>query len=121
MKLASVLSGLGFAALTTLAGSALALRTGVGLTIGDITVYGSNARIFIASGVSGSTPACGSGHPNHLGINLSTDKGRAQLSIATAAMLSGKTINMTGGAGCISVDTPGGNNWQELDQISLNP
>jgi hypothetical protein len=121
MKIASVLSGLGFAALTSLAIPALAARTGVGLTIGDITIYGSNARIFFSSGISGSTPACGSGHPSHFGINLATDKGRAQLSLATAAMLSGKTVNVLGTSGCIAVDTPGTNNWQELDQLSMNP
>jgi hypothetical protein len=121
MKIASVLAGIGFATLTSLAVPALAARTGVGLSIGDITVYGSNARIFISSGISGSTPACASSHPNHFAINVSTDKGRAQLSIATAAMLSGKTINVLGLGTCLAVDTPGTLNWQELDQISMNP
>lgn len=121
MKMVSLLSSLGFALVASIAIPASAARTGVNLTIGDITVYGSNARIAISGGtLSGTKASCTpSSRQNHFGINLATEKGRAQLSLATAAMLSGKVIFVTGKDTCIAVDVPGTSDWQELDQISL--
>ena len=122
MRMVSLLSFLCLAAIASVTTPASAARTGIGLTITDITVIGSNARIYIRTGVRCSRPGCTSAsHQNHFGIDVTTDKGRAQLSIATAAMLSGKTINLTGYNTCIAVDTPGTNDWQELNQISMNP
>jgi hypothetical protein len=120
MRIRTLLSGLGFGAFFLIAGTAFAARTGVSLSIQDITVIGTQARIFIGSGLSGTAPTCGSAHPSHFGIDLTTDKGRAQLSLATAAMLSGKTINVTGATtstDCITSDFAA----QNLYQLTLNP
>jgi hypothetical protein len=118
MKIVSLVSLVAFAALTFAASPALAVRNGVELTITDVTVYGSNARIYFETGVAGSTPGCTTAARNkHFAINVSTNKGKAQLSLATAALLSGKTVNVLGLDTCLTVESTG---WQELDQITIN-
>ena len=120
MKTISLLSILSFAALAFNAAPAAAARTGVSLTITEITVIGTNARISFSSGLSGTKAGCTStSRQNHFGINVGTNKGRALLQVATAALLSGKTVNVTGFDTCIAVDTTL-IDWQELNQLSLN-
>ena len=123
MKFPSLVPVLSFVALSASATPALAVKSATLLTIGDITVIGFNARISVASlrGTNGGmAPACGAGSPELFGIDLATNKGRAQLELAMAAVLSGKTVNLTGGTGCMAVDTASVN-IQTLDQLSLNP
>ena len=119
MKLISLLSALSFVALALNAAPADAARTGVSLTITEITVIGTNARISFATGLTGTKAGCTSAsRQNHFGINLGTNKGRALLSVATAALLSGKTVNVTGFDTCIAVDAAT-IDWQELNQLSI--
>jgi len=121
MYVRSLLSGLLFGAMSLVTVSALAFnRTGVGLTIVDVSVFGSNARITVSGTLSGTVPACHtSGSANAFGLNLGTDKGRAQLSIAVAAMLAGKTVNITGPSTntCVATDAQ----TQDTFQLTLNP
>lgn len=105
-------------ALTLLATPAMAATSGVNVTIADITIAGSHARISFVNGIAGTAPACGNAHPKHFGIDLATNQGRAQLSLATSAVLSGKTVNVVGHASsCVTSDFAA----QTLVQLTLNP
>jgi hypothetical protein len=126
MKFRSLLGSMGFIALATIAGPASAVRNGVNLTISALTVSGpeNKATIAFASGVSGVSLCSSAGKANHFAIDLTSDKGKAQLSLATNAMLFGHTVNVASqllngvSDQCTSVF---GNQVQILDQITLNP
>lgn len=118
MNIRKLVAYVSFGTLTLFAGSAFAARTGTSLTIDNITVYHGNARIYIASGLSGTSLSCGSAHPNDLGIPLGTAHGTALLNLATAAMLSGRLINVTGSGStgdCVATDFDA----QRLVQLTL--
>ena len=118
MKTLSMLSLLGFTVLTAFAPDASAVRTGVTLTIGDITIEGTErARIYVP-GLSGTAPACGSSRPHHFSMDQTTNKGRAQLDLATAAMLSGKPVHVHGLDTCLTILNTA---YQQLGQLTLNP
>ncbi len=122
MKIFSV-AALGFLGLSLIATPALAVKSATGLTISDITIIGTDrARIAISSlsgTTGGSAPGC-SVAATLFAIDLTSQKGRALLNLATAAVLAGKTVNITGGNGCIAVDNAT-SLIQTLDQLTLNP
>src|SRR5688572_25446110 len=117
MNIRTILSSGAFLVGSLTAGSALATRTGVGVTILDVTIAGSHARVtFNSAGMSGTVPTCHNAGTNAFGINLTTDKGKAQFSLAMSALLAGRTLNVAGtnGAGgtCVTSDS----NAQEFVQ-----
>src|SRR5262249_31348862 len=124
MNIRSVVALFAFTGLVSVAHTASAARTGVNLSIGDITVEGTgdHARIFISAGtLTGTAPAGCSANPNHFAIDLTTNKGRAQFSIAESAILAGRQIYVTGlntgtSADCMQVGTL---NLQVLDQLTI--
>jgi hypothetical protein len=119
MHIRNLVSGVVFGAVALFAGSALAAgRTGAGLTVVDVTVFGSNAKITVSGTLSNSAATCGSGQQNAFAIELATPIGRAQLSMAMAALLAGRVVHITGttsNTDCLLTDV----NNQRLIQISL--
>jgi hypothetical protein len=120
MKNLFVSALLGIAVLSAFPKPALAARTGASVAITDITIVGTGdkARLLITAGVAGTAPACGLAKPNEFAIDLATNKGRSIINLATAAMLSGKSVNVAGLETCLLV---GGTYYQTLDLITLNP
>lgn len=87
--------------------------------ISDITMQGTQfARIAVTS-ASGARPAChNAGYTIHYGFDISTNKGRALLSTATAALLAGKRVSATGAGSCTNLGTV---TIETLDSLTLWP
>src|SRR6188768_62444 len=91
-------------AMTSLAAS-VAKASSVSGVIKNVTIRGTNyAVIMTASTVSG-RPSCHNGTIYDYAFDLSTTKGKALLSTAQAAMMSGKTVTITGGSGSTACTT----------------
>lgn len=96
------LFGLGFAAVSTAyAGQATQVN------ISSVQVVGSSTSPYAAIGMNGisGAPSCATFPAIVMYADLSTNKGRAILSTATAAMLAGKKVTVIGTGGCT---TPSG-------------
>jgi hypothetical protein len=122
MHIRNLVSGVVFGAVALSAGSALAAgRSGGGLTVVDVTIYGSNAKITVSGTLVNTAATCGglpNVQPNAFAMELGTTLGRAQLSMAMAALLAGRVVHITGTAtngDCLTTDVAN----QRLIQISL--
>src|SRR5688572_14114662 len=99
MRIRNLLSGLVFGTVALSAGSALAAsRSGAALTVVDVTSYGANAKITLSGTFVNTAATCGAAQPNAFAMDLGTTLGRAQLSMAMAALLAGRVVHITGTA-----------------------
>jgi len=111
----AALLGLGLTGLaaTAHAGSA----TG---TVTTIDIEGTRFAFLRLSTSPSSRPAC---HPNlqqsAFAIDLDTSKGRAILSVATSAMLAGKTVEIIGNNACIDTGSTGLGNIESIDRFTI--
>lgn len=127
MHIRNLVSGVVFGTVALFAGSALAAgRTGGGLTVVDVTIYGNHAKITVSGTLSNTAATCNSlpnVQPNAFAMDLTHNTaagavGRAQLSIAMAALLAGRVVHITGtttNGDCLQTDVLN----QRLLQISL--
>ena len=64
----------------------------------------SFARVRLSGAAIGGRPAChNAAYTTHYGFDISTPKGKALLSTATAAMLAGKTVSLGGVGTCTNL------------------
>jgi hypothetical protein len=87
--------------------------------VSDITLQGTQfARIAVTT-ASGARPAChNAAYTIHYGFDLGTNKGRALLSTATAALLAGKRVTATGAGSCTNLGTV---TIETLDSLTIWP
>lgn len=91
-------------------------------TIADITVEAGTqyARIALNGSAITGRPACHNAtYTVHYGFDVSTAKGKALLSLATAASLAGKTIRITGSNACVTVAS--GLTLEDVESLVLFP
>jgi hypothetical protein len=92
-----------------LAASAMALATpeagaseAISRPLLEVTIEGSNyARLSVSGSAIGGRPGCHTaGFTVHYAWDISTTKGKAMLSMAQAALLAGRRVNVTGTGTC---------------------
>jgi hypothetical protein len=86
--------------------------------IQDVTIGGPNfARVAVGTVAVGGRPAChNAAYTTHWGFDISTAKGKATLSVATAALLASRRVYVIGTNGCVDV---GSIRLEEVDTIVL--
>jgi hypothetical protein len=86
----------------------------VGARITRIDHYAAGNVLVTFNMTKTSNPSCASASPSSLVFSAATDAGRALLSTVTAAMLAGKTVNLTGLNTCLVLT-----NFETLSQIAV--
>ena len=71
--------------------------------IKNVTIKGTNFAVIMLTSATGSRPACHTASIYEYAFDISTSKGRALLSTAQAAMMSGKQTTVTGGTTCTTI------------------
>lgn len=107
--------GLGLVVLAARADAASA--TG---TVQQIEIVGTQYAILRINGTSGSRPVCHTGGQQQtaFSVDLGTNKGRSLLSIATAAQLAGRSVEVYGAGTCLTPGSPYGDVEQVARVIS---
>jgi hypothetical protein len=88
-------------------------------TIADITVDSGAqyARVYLNGPTVTGRPACHNAvFVTHFAFDISTAKGKALLSVATAAFLAGKSVFITGSNTCIN---PGSGNMESISSLAI--
>jgi hypothetical protein len=86
-------------------------------TVMQIEMVGTRyALVRINGSTSGTRPGCHAGGAQQLAysMDLNTVKGRALLSLASAAQLAGRSLEVYGGGTCLTVGTP----YTDVEQIA---
>jgi hypothetical protein len=85
--------------------------------IANIQITGTSfAKVYVTLAVGG-RPSCHNGGTTEYAFDVSTNKGRALLSIAQAALLAGKYVSIIGGSTCTTI---GGQSIETLQTLTLN-
>ena len=85
--------------------------------VANIQVTGTSFVILYVQGTVGNRPSCHSGGNNEYAFDVSTNKGRALLSTAQAALLAGRYVSIFGGSSCTTV---GAQPIETLQTLILN-
>jgi hypothetical protein len=83
----------------------------------NVTIKGANYAVVMTAIPPSGRPGCHNGGTYEYAFDISTSKGRALLSTAQAALLSGKTATIIGGSSCTTVAT--GSAVETVQTISL--
>ena len=71
------------------------------LTVHRVRIDASGmGYVWFASALTGTPAPCGTSHPNQLSFDTTTDGGKAILSMALSAKMSGKSISASGTNSC---------------------
>lgn len=127
MRQKSVLNLLGslLSAAALVLTSAAASASSGGNTIYMLSIRGTQYAVIGLNGGPYTTgrPSChdSSGfYGAHWAFDVSTSKGKAQLAVAQAALLSGKTVTVTGGTTCVNVASSGTLNIEVATELQIN-
>lgn len=127
MRQKSVLSLLGslFSAAALVLVSSAASASSANNTIYSLSIRGTQYAVIgvIGGPYTTSRPACHdtSGfYYAHWAFDVSTAKGKAQLAVAQAALLSGKTVIVNGGTTCVNVASSGTLNIEVATELQIN-
>jgi hypothetical protein len=93
--------------IATLTSQASALGSVNAVRVTELSLDGTNlAWAHFSANIGGSRPACmNSGWANDLAFDPTTSKGKALLSVLTAALLSGKQVDVAGVGTCTTMAT----------------
>src|SRR4051812_36719337 len=120
MNIKFLASAVSLALITTLSPVANAAGNGYGPLDGVSVANGVNyASIQISGAGTIGHPACQTGGSTSpfFGFDISTNKGKAMLSLAQAAQLAGKVVSVAGTGACITVGT--GLTYEGLASITV--
>jgi hypothetical protein len=106
-------------ALAAVAGAGVAKASSHSGKITAVRVQGTNVAVLLTDGIPNPRPGChNSLQVTAYAFDFSTSKGRALLSLAQAAVLSGKPVTITGGTTCTNVG--GTENIETVQMLALN-